>query len=234
MTARERPLAAPFDAEVTPDGSPVEVYRRLPPLGEAEIVHDAVPRGATILELGCGAGRVTRELLRLGHRVTAVDDSPAMLAAVPIGANAVLADARRLDLPGRRFDVVLLGSHLVNSPGDDGLAFLRVARAHLAAGGIVVAEVYPPGLDWHAAVGRSSRIGDVTVTTTRAHVDGGRLEAEVEYAVDDRRWRQPFTAERLTTPELEAALDATGLRLGRWLDERRGWFLAREQTTPQR
>ncbi|WP_410587592.1 hypothetical protein [Amycolatopsis sp. lyj-23] len=49
--------------EVTADGSPVDVYRLLPPDGEAEIVYAAVPPGASILELGSGAGRVTHPLL---------------------------------------------------------------------------------------------------------------------------------------------------------------------------
>ena len=227
MTDASVPRAGTPDPGVTPDGSPVEVYRRLPPHGEAEIVHEALPPGASILELGCGAGRVTRELLRLGHPVVAVDDSPAMLAGVPRDAERVQADARRLELPGRRFDAVLLGSHLVNSAGDDGPAFLRVARAHVTDAGVVVAEVYPPGLDWEASVGRSRRIGDVTVTTTRARLHDGRLDAEVEYEVDDRRWRQPFTAERLRLPEIEVALVGTRLRFNRWLDERRGWFVAR-------
>jgi SAM-dependent methyltransferase len=39
-------------------------------------VHDAIPAGASILELGCGAGRVTHPLVALGHPVTAVDESP--------------------------------------------------------------------------------------------------------------------------------------------------------------
>lgn len=66
----------------TADGCPVEVYRLLPPGGEPGIVHEAVPEGASILELGSGVGRVTHALLDLGHPVVAVDDSPEMLADV--------------------------------------------------------------------------------------------------------------------------------------------------------
>ena len=32
-----------------------------------------------VIDLGCGTGRVTRELLAIGHRVTAIDNSPSML-----------------------------------------------------------------------------------------------------------------------------------------------------------
>jgi SAM-dependent methyltransferase len=87
--------------DVTADGSPVEVYLLLPPGDEPEIVHAAIPRGASILELGSGAGRVTHPLLALGHEVVAVDDSPSMLAHVR--AETVCARIGDLDL-GRTFD----------------------------------------------------------------------------------------------------------------------------------
>ena len=60
----------------------MELYSLLPPMGEPEIVHAAIPAGAGILELGAGAGRVTHRLLELGHPVVAVDESAEMLARV--------------------------------------------------------------------------------------------------------------------------------------------------------
>src|SRR6266542_1519539 len=62
---------------ITPDGCSVELYSALPPAQEPRIVHDAIPHGASILELGAGAGRVTHALLALGHPVVAVGASPA-------------------------------------------------------------------------------------------------------------------------------------------------------------
>jgi hypothetical protein len=53
-----------------PDGSPFDLYLRLPSFGEAEQIQGLVPPGASVLELGCGVGRVTHELVRLGHPVT--------------------------------------------------------------------------------------------------------------------------------------------------------------------
>jgi hypothetical protein len=50
---------------ITPDGCAVELYALLPPGGEPEIVHGAVPEGASILELGAGTGRMTHPLLEL-------------------------------------------------------------------------------------------------------------------------------------------------------------------------
>jgi SAM-dependent methyltransferase len=102
---------------ITPDGCAVELYALLEATGEPAIVHAAVPAGASILELGAGAGRVTRPLVALGHPVVAVDESAEMLARVR-GAETVRARIQELDL-GRRFDAVLLASFLVNTDDRD-------------------------------------------------------------------------------------------------------------------
>ena len=106
-----------------PDGSPVGLYTILAPLGEAELVHDCVPAGEAILELGCGAGRITHGLLALGHPVVAVDQSEEMLSHVR-GAETVLADIESLHLD-RSFRAVLLASNLVNAGGSGGSSSSR-------------------------------------------------------------------------------------------------------------
>ena len=55
-------------------------------------------RGGLVLELGCGAGAMTRHLLAAGHRVIATDASAAMvkLARAALGADV---DVRQLVLP---------------------------------------------------------------------------------------------------------------------------------------
>jgi len=212
--------------DVAPDGSPVEVYRRLPPAGEAELIHAAVQAGASILELGCGAGRVTHRLVALGHPVTAVDESAEMLAHVD-GAERVRATVEELDL-ARTFDAVVLGSHFVNEP--DPVRRRRVLEAcarHVAPSGSVLIESYPPGLDWEASVGRPRALGDVAITVTEASVRGPLVDAAVEYAVDGRVWRQRFSARLLDETELQEALREVGLDFHRWLDADLGWSEAR-------
>src|SRR5690606_11921943 len=130
---------------IAPDGSPVELYLRLPPrTAEAALIHRALPAGATVLDLGCGTGRLAEPLAGLGHRVTAVGTEPAVLAALR-GATGALADVTRLDL-GRRFGAVLLMSHFVDA-ADAGFVdtVLRVVRCHLAGDGVAVVERHPPG-----------------------------------------------------------------------------------------
>jgi SAM-dependent methyltransferase len=101
---------------ITPDGCAVDFYAMIGDAGEAGIVHEAVGPGAAVLEPGSGAGRSTHPLIALGHPVVAVDDSAEMLAH---GRGAQTVPARIQDLSlGRRFDVVLLASQLINT--DDG------------------------------------------------------------------------------------------------------------------
>jgi len=100
--------------EFTPDGCAVGVYRRLPPGTEPEVIEAQAFAGASILELGCGSGRVTHPLVARGFQVTAVDESARMLDFVS-GARTVCSAIEALDL-GERFDVVLLSSYLVHAP----------------------------------------------------------------------------------------------------------------------
>ena len=100
------------------DGCSVELYRRLPYFGELEEYRALFPPGVQVVELGCGAGRLTGRLLDWGVHVTAVDNCPEMLAALPNGASPVLSDIESLNLD-RRFEVTLLASCLINHPAAD-------------------------------------------------------------------------------------------------------------------
>jgi SAM-dependent methyltransferase len=223
----QRPAEAPpVDNDVTPDGSPVAVYRVLPANGEPELIHASIPANASVLELACGTGRVAGGLARLGHEVFGVDDSPGMIDAMDPDVAGVLGDARKVRL-GRRFDAVLLLSHLLNDPEPD--PFVETATAHLEPGGTVVGEVYPPDFDWSSAIGRSSRLGPVEITLQRARTDGPEIDAEVSYRLGDSVWNQPFVARARSEDELKDLLGRHGVQFDRWLD-RPGWFTAQHST----
>src|SRR5215469_6347222 len=131
---------------ITPDVCAVDFYAMMPEFGEPAIVHQAVGPGAGILELGCGAGRVTHPLIVLGHPVVAVDESPEMLAHVR-GAETVCARIQDLSL-GRRFGAVLLASHLINADGETRRVFLDACRRHVADDGCVIIQQHSP--EWFA------------------------------------------------------------------------------------
>jgi SAM-dependent methyltransferase len=215
----------PSDPDVAPDGSPVEIYRHLPAAGEAQLIDGALSGPSDILELGAGTGRVTRGLVALGHRVVAVDNSPAMLAEI-VGAETVLGDVETLRL-GRTFDAVVLASHFVSTPEPERGRYVDTVAAHLRPTGVALIEGYPPGLDWQRAVGRMSRLGDVEIEVTRAVVSGTSVDATVEYRLDGRSWRQDFTADMLDEEALRELLAEHRLAWAGWLDEARGWFAAR-------
>lgn len=200
-----------------PDGSPVEVYERLPELGEGEIVASAIPAGASVLELGCGVGRITRQLVRLGYRVTAVDESPEMLEHVR-DAGTVQASIEGLEL-GRRFDAVLLASNLVNAEPEQRRAFLETCVRH---GDLVVVEGLP--LRWSPEDGET-RLGEIVSRLQVERIENGVVHGAVEYEAGGETWRHAFAMRVFGgDAELDAALAEAGLRLERRLDAR--WFVA--------
>ena len=219
-----RPSRSPTTPDVAPDGSPVAFYRRLPATGEPELIHALIQPGATILDLGCGAGRIAAPLAALGHPITGVDNGAAMIAALPSEVRGVVADAATVRL-GQRFDVVLLASHLLNDPAV-GASFVSTAATHLVAGGVLIAETYPPGWEPSDGVGRVTHLGDARIELLRARIDGDLVEASVRYGVDGMTWQQDFRARLITEPEIVRLLADNGLTFDRWLP-RPGWFVAR-------
>jgi len=210
---------------ITPDGCAVDFYARVTARGEPEIVHDAAGPGAWILELGCGAGRIAHPLVALGHPVVAVDESPEMLAHVH-GAETVCARIEDLAL-GRRFDVVLLASHLINT--DDiptRTAFLAACRRHVADDGGVIIQQHAPG--WFAAAADAENTRDGITFRMRdvSRPAPNLVSATMEYVDGDQVWTQTFTARRLDDTELAAVLADAKLRLDRYLTDDRSWLRA--------
>jgi SAM-dependent methyltransferase len=210
---------------ITPDGCAVELYRVLPAMGEPEVVDAAIPAGAAILELGAGAGRVTHPLIGLGHPVVAVDESAEMLACIQ-GAETVRAKIQDLRL-GRRFDVVLLASFLVNV-ADRGLRrrFLERCRDHVREEGCVLVQRHPPAWFDEAAEGERSSGGIIFRLRDLSRPGPGLLAATVEYQVGERVWTQTFTAERVGDKDLEAALGEAGLAVDAYLTGDGSWVRA--------
>lgn len=100
------------------------------------------PEGS-VLELACGRGRWTAELLRYATEVTAVDAAPEMLAvaAEHVGRDpcARFVQADVFDWrPAARFDVVLFGFLLSHVPEERFDAFWSLVADSLAPGGRVL------------------------------------------------------------------------------------------------
>ena len=95
--------------------------------------------GERVLDLGCGDGALTIELVRRGCRVEAVDSSPEQVAAArKVGVSAQVMDAERLEFSSE-FDAVFSNAvlHWSRRPDD---VIAGVHRA-LVRGGRFVAEL---------------------------------------------------------------------------------------------
>lgn len=112
--------------------------------GEARLVATLVPPPGSVLDAGCGTGRVAAQLAELGYRVVGVDLDESMLAEARRRAPHLdwhLADLATLDIPGRaRFDAVVAAGNVFPylTPGT-GDAVLVSLAAQLRPGGLVIA-----------------------------------------------------------------------------------------------
>jgi SAM-dependent methyltransferase len=107
------------------------------PHGEADLVCAYEP--ASVLDGGCGTGRVAVELARRGIAVVGVDPDPAMIAAARAKADLrwVETGLESLDLADR-FDVIVLAGNVIPYASDRAGAVAGCVR-HLAPGGRLIA-----------------------------------------------------------------------------------------------
>ncbi|MFM9367267.1 class I SAM-dependent methyltransferase [Streptomyces sp. Da 82-17] len=218
---------------ITPDGCAVELYARLKAGVEPDIVAGAVPQGGSLLELGCGAGRLTRPLTGRGFTVTAVDESAEMLAHVeglPGVARTVRSPIEALDGGGlgERFDVVLLASFLVHA-ADPAVrnGILGACRSHVKDDGCVL--IQREGADYHTALPRErvDPAGYTVRIVSSTPVGDGVNSVEAQYIWPDVTWTQTFRARVLSVAEFEEHLARAGLAVERYLTEDGTWVLAR-------
>ncbi|WP_324649673.1 class I SAM-dependent methyltransferase [Georgenia sp. H159] len=113
--------------EANPDHSRwyVERFRQMAAsgadlVGEARLVDAMVPRGARVLDAGCGPGRHGGYLAERGHTVVGVDVDPVLIAAAEEDfpdATWVVEDLAELDLPARGiaepFDAILCAGNVM-------------------------------------------------------------------------------------------------------------------------
>ena len=146
--------------------------------GEAAFVLALGP--ASVLDAGCGTGRVAIELARHGVGVVGVDNDTSMISAARRRApelDWIEADVAALEL-GRVFDVVVMAGNvpLYTAPGTQAALVAGCAR-HVDSGGALVAGFQ---LD-----------RDYDLATYDAHCADAGLELAGRWSTWDRL---PFTA----------------------------------------
>jgi SAM-dependent methyltransferase len=108
--------------------------------GEADFIESFSPR--SVLDAGCGTGRVGIELARRAIEVVGVDLDPEFVATATRNAPHVewhLDDLATVDL-GRKFDAIVMAGNVMIflTPGTEGQVLTNLAR-HLTPNGVLVA-----------------------------------------------------------------------------------------------
>lgn len=145
--------------------------------GEADFVRSYSP--ASVLDAGCGTGRVAIELARHGIEVLGTDLDSSMLATARRMAPEITwtqADLAELDL-GRTFDVVVMAGNVpLFTPAGTQAALVAGVARHVRPGGVLIAGF---------SLDRSYRIADYD-----AHTAAAGLTLTDRFATWDRA---PFT-----------------------------------------
>ncbi|MCO8127643.1 class I SAM-dependent methyltransferase [Acidimicrobiia bacterium EGI L10123] len=149
--------------------------------GEARFVDAMVPRGARILDAGCGPGRVGGALHQRGHQVVGVDVDPALIEAAEQdhpGPTWLVGDLAELDLPSRGieggFDVIVCAGNVITFiPAADRRPALEHLGRHLTDDGRIAI-----GFGDHRGYGFDE---------FRADVDAAGLAIELELSTWDIR-----------------------------------------------
>lgn len=162
-------------AAVTNWGNPAAWYDVLNPWGPSdEFYLELVMSAGSVLDVGCGTGRLLHRAREAGHsgRLCGLDPDPAMLEQARARADIewVLADAASADWD-REFELVVMASHAfqVFIDDDELRASLRAMRAALLEGGRFVFETRHPQAraweGWNTSSERRNRDGEVVEVT---------------------------------------------------------------------
>ena len=167
------------------------------------------PPPATVLDVGCGEGRLPRDLKALGYSVIGVDGSPTLIGhaaeADPEGDYRV-ADAAQLPFGDASFQLVTAFMSLQDVDDLDGAAS-EIGRVLVPGGHVCLAIVHPIA----SAGGFEERRADAPLIIRDSYLDSRRYSDVVER----RGLRMTFSSIHRPIEAFVAALAAAGLLVER-------------------
>lgn len=200
-------------------------------------VEEAKATRGTVLEVGCGTGRILLPIARAGCDITGIDSSRQMLercraklaaepAAVQRRVNLVLNEMRTFDLDAT-YPLIIAPFRVVQhlTTVDDQLQFLATVARHLVPQGRLIFDVFNPRFDILVGAG-----GEEREDTPEQRLPDGRTlrrtyrvvrvrwldqvsEAELVYYVDGKRFVQAFEMRWYLAAELRHLLARAGFRV---------------------
>jgi SAM-dependent methyltransferase len=152
------------------------------------------PPGERTLEVGCGEGRVSRDLAARGHHVTAVDTSPTLIQLAHYADASIgyaRCDAAALPFEDETFDLVVFYNSLMDF--DDMEGSVAEAGRVLRPGGVFCASVTHPLQD---AGKFASHSGDAPFIIEGSYLGERRtIDVQVErdgYLMHFKGWAYPL------------------------------------------
>jgi SAM-dependent methyltransferase len=162
------------------------------------------PPGRRTIEVGCGEGRVARDLAARGHHVVGVDASPAMIehaGRADPGGTYLVADAARLPFPAAAFDLAVAYNSLMDVSDMPG-AVAEAARV-LTPGARLCVCVTHPMAEAGSFVGKQP---DAPFVIDQDYLSRRRTQDTFERG----RLRITFSSHRYPLQDYTRALEAAG------------------------
>jgi ubiquinone/menaquinone biosynthesis C-methylase UbiE len=168
------------------------------------------PPGRLTVDIGCGEGRVSRDLRALGHRVVGLDAAPSMVAAArdaDPGGEYLLASAADMPFEDGASDLAIAFMTLMDM--DDMPGALREIGRVLEPGGRLIAPVTHP---LNSAGVFSPRDGDETAPFM---IDSYRQQVRTEDSFDRNGLQMTFHSMHFTLEDYSRAFEDSGLQITR-------------------